>query len=318
MSPPTTFTADEIDAVRHKARTVMHHEGLSQAATAREAGTKESTFGLWLNDKYAGNVDKFTSRIQLWLTERQERQSAADKVPHGPGFVLTESANRFIEVLRFARAIPEIGVIVGGAGIGKTTAARHYAGISPNTYVVTMNPTTAGTNTALQEIAETIELVERSPARLLRSIGLKLAGRDALLIIDEAQHLRTEAIDALRSLYDTYGIGLAFMGNETVYARMEGGSRSAALAQIHSRIGERVTQPAPRADDVCELLEAWEITDPEEKLLLKAIAAKPGALRAMTKVIQLASIIAAGAGQTRALVHLRAAAARHSVTKQAA
>ena len=315
---PITFTAEEIDAIREKVRNVLKQEGLSRAAAAREAGERESTFGLWLNGKYSGDNDGFTSRIQLWLTEREESRSSAEKIPQGPGFIRTESAERFIEVLRFARIVPEIGVIVGGAGIGKTTAAEHYAAISQNTYVVTMNPTTAGTNTALQEIAETIELIERSPARLLRSIGNKLTGKNALLIIDEAQHLKSEAIDAIRTLYDRFGVGLVFMGNETVYARIEGGSRNAALAQIFSRIGERVTQPKALAADVCELLDAWEITDREEKHFLKAIAAKPGALRSMVKVIQCASIIAAGAGQPRSLNHLRAAAARHSVTRLAA
>ena len=313
---PSTYTAEEIDQVRDRARAVMQQEGMSQASAAREAGAKESTFGLWINDKYTGDNDKFTSRITLWLTERRERQNAAERLPTGPGFVMTETAELFIAILRFARAIPEIGVIVGGSGVGKTTAAKHYASIAANTFVCTMNPTTANTNNMLQEIAETIELVERSPARLLRSIGRKLADRDALLIIDEAQHLRSDAIDALRTFHDTYGIGLALLGNEALYGRIEGGGRNAALAQIFSRIGERVTRPAPLAQDVCELLDGWEISDPEEKLLLKAIAAKPGALRSMIKVIQSATIIAVGEGKPRSLKHFRAAAARHSLTRQ--
>ena len=55
------------------------------------------------------------------------------------------------------------------------------------------------------------------------------------------------------------------------------------------------------------LIDAWKVTDSDEVKLLTAIALKPGALRRMTKCLQLASMLAAGAGEARSIKHIEAA-----------
>src|SRR3546814_13135096 len=79
-----------------------------------------------------------------------------------------------------------------------------------------------------------------------------------------------------------------------------------------------VTQTRPKPDDMCALIKAWGVTNADEIRLLKAIAAKPGALRAMTKVLQLTTMLAAGAGAERNIRHIKAAWNRHTATAEAA
>lgn len=302
-----TFTADEQDEIRSAVRSIMEAENLSQAAVARDSGIAYGTFTGWLAGTYQGNNDRVAGEVQIWLTSRQEKKRAATAVPRVPGFQITASAQAFVETLTFAQVIPEISVIAGGAGIGKTSAAEHYAATNSNVWLATMDPTTSGVHPMLAEICEVMGIVEKSASKLTRAIGRKVQGAGGLIVVDEAQHLSTAALDQLRSLHDRYKVGIALIGNETVYSRLEGEGRKAGFAQLYSRVGVRVTQLKPRAEDMCALIKAWNVTDPEEVKFLKAVARKPGALRGMTKCLQLASMLAAGSGKDRNIRHLKAA-----------
>lgn len=313
-----TFTDEELNDIRGTVKAIAEGENRTITDLAKEAGIPFGTFSGFVAGTYTGKNENIAAKVEIWLASREEHKRASAQVPRAPGFITTPSAAIFLEKLRFAQVMPEICVIAGGAGLGKTMTAKRYTATNPNVWLATMDPSTATVNPMLNEIATTLGLVERSNAKLPRAIGNKLANSGGLLIVDEAQHLKTEALDMLRSLYDRHEVGLGLIGNESVYARLEGGSRKAAFAQIFSRIGERVSQARPRAEDMCALIKAWDVTDPAEIRLLKAIAAKPGALRGMTKVLQVATMLAAGAGETRDIRHIRAAYARHTVTHDAA
>jgi DNA transposition AAA+ family ATPase len=139
-----------------------------------------------------------------------------------------------------------------------------------------------------------------------------LRGKQALIIIDEAQHLSSQALDQLRSIHDLAKTGIVLSGNETVYGQLEGGSRRAQYAQLFSRVGMRMKQNTPRAKDICDIIKGWAVDDPECIRLLKAIGRKPGALRTLTKVIRLSFLLAAGDEQSLGAPHIRRAYAQLS------
>ncbi|WP_425063223.1 AAA family ATPase [Pyruvatibacter mobilis] len=303
----TTFTAAEIEDTRKRVTGIIEMESLTQADVARQAGIAYGTFTGWYRGHYKGDNDKVTGQVSIWLADRETRKRTAASITRAPDFQPTRSAKEFMDALHFAQVMPEISVVAGAAGIGKTTACHEYAAAAPNVWVATMNPTTSTCGAMQHELIHVLGVVERSAAKFARAIGAKLEGTGGLLIIDEAQHLKPEALDFLRSIYDRYNIGIALVGNETVYGRLEGNGGKAQFAQLFSRIGVRVTRSKPLASDMCKLIDAWGVTDAEEKRFLKAVAAKPGALRTMTKCLQLASMLAAGEEKERSLRHLKAA-----------
>lgn len=303
----TNFSPEDLEDIRTEVRAILDTERLSQSEAARQAGVAYSTFSAFLNNSYQGNNDKPASDIQIWLSSRKEKAQTASIVPKTPDFIVTPSATNMINSLRFAQAMPDITVIAGGAGIGKTSTANYYASKNPNCWIVTMEPSTASINTMLGQICEAIDIQERSPTKFSASIQRRVRGSGGLLIIDEAQHLSSASLDQLRSLHDLAGIGIALLGNETVYSRLEGEGRKSGFAQLFSRIGMRMTQPRSKPGDVCALLAAWGVTEKEELRYLKAIAQKPGALRVLTKVLKLASMVAAGADEERGIKHYKAA-----------
>ncbi|MGE0256962.1 MAG: AAA family ATPase [Alphaproteobacteria bacterium] len=314
-----TYSEDEQNALRASVRGIMETEGISQKGASDVSGVAYGTLNLWLNAKYEGDNDRVAAQIETWLASRKENRRTATLVPAVPGFIETRTAADFTEALRFAQVLPEISVIVGVPGVGKTMTAQHYAKKNPNVWLATMNPATAGVNNMLVELADAMRLVERSAARLPGAIRHHVVGTAGLIIVDEAQHLTGPALDMLRSVYDRCGVGIALVGNETVLARLQGcGRGNANFAQIYSRVGVRVSRAGPRVADVDALLAAWGVSGADERKFLHQLAKKPGALRGVTKCLQLASMLAAGAGEPRAMKHLAAAWSRLTTDTEAA
>lgn len=312
-----TFSDAEQAELRDRVAAILETEGLTKTALAEESGIAYGTFTGWLGSTYAGNNDSVAGKVVLWLESRVEKRQAAMRVARAPEFVRTKSAAHFMEVLRYAQVLPDITVIVGNAGIGKTTAARRYRDTNPNVILVTMHPSAGTVYPMLGAIAEAAKVQEKVMTRLFGKIGDKLGDRGALLIIDEAQHLDTRALEQLRAFYDIYGIGIAIVGNDIVLGRIQGGGKGAEFAQLFSRVGFKVTQKEPKGDDICELLKAWGITDKDQLRFLKAIAQKAGALRVMTKTLQLASIMASQESGGLQLAHIKTAYSQIDIPAQA-
>jgi DNA transposition AAA+ family ATPase len=181
-----------------------------------------------------------------------------------------------------------------------------------------MDPLISRTYAMLSELAEVMGVTEPRTIKLGSALGRRLAGSRGLVIIDEAQHLQAAALEMLRSLSDRHQVGLALVGNESVYARLQGGEKKQAhFAQLYSRVGMRVTQARSRPQDVDAILAAWGVEDAEQARTLRAIAAKPGGLRGLTKCLRLAGMLAAGDGGPPSIHHIRAAWARLSTSTAA-
>lgn len=278
---------DEIVAVMSSDRAV------TQAQLGREVGLSGSVINQWLKGSYPGDNDAVAKKIRMWLDGRRERQQANDRMPTAPGFVQTPIAQKIIGALSYAQIAGDIACICGAGGLGKTQAIAQYARVSLNVWNVTMRPSTASVVPALEEICAVLQIAEQGgAAKLARAIVRRMRATGGLLVIDEAQHLSVAALDEIRSFHDAIGIGIAFVGNEKLYASMTGGNRAANLDRLHSRIGKRLSLTRASENDAAELIKAWGITDSKCRATLFEVARKPGALRTLAKVLRLAAMYA--------------------------
>lgn len=291
----------------------LAESGLSQIKAAREAGISPAALSQWLQGKYAGNSESVAETLQMWLDTRRTRKATTATLPPAPTYLDTPTGRKILSVLSFVQLASDMGVIVGPAGTGKTTTETHYAQTHSNAWVVCMSPDCAGVVPALEEIAFALGMrdLPGGAARLRREIVARLRGTAGLLIIDEAQHLSTKALEELRTIYDRTceaaptGVGLVLCGNETVYGRLTGGKRAEHFAQLFSRIGKRLKVSSPTAGDVGAIMDHFAIADPKARSLLAGIADKPGALRGVVKTLRLASLYAGGEALSTA--HIQAA-----------
>ncbi|NII74243.1 hypothetical protein FHW84_002828 [Dyella sp. SG562] len=282
---------------------------LSQAVLSKEAGISATTFNQWLNGKYQGDNEGVEQKIRLWLEADTNRRAAGNQMPEAPTFVNTPTAARVLGTLAYAQMAGDIAVIHGLAGIGKTKAGEYYSQNSPNVWIATMDPSTAGVVTALQEICEALGLAAIGGARqMARAIGKRVKDTNGLLLIDEAQHLSVGALDVIRSIHDSTGIAIALMGNDGVFARMAGGRNAQQLDRLYSRVGKRLSLKRPTETDVITLLKAWGIEDTKCHSTLLQIAGSGGALRSLTKVLRLANMYAGAEGRAVCCEDVRAAA----------
>ena len=202
------------------------------------------------------------------------------------GFVETQSAELVISTLSYAKANGDFALIHGSPGTGKTSALRYFAGQYDHVWVATMTPSLSTVVPCLEEIAEAIGIKEPSGGarRIAQAIRARVKNSRGLLIIDEAQHCKTAALEEIRSIHDATGIGIALVGNELVYARITGGGRLSTFAQLFSRVGVRLHLDAPRKRDVELIAAKHGITDESVLEVLERAGSTPGALRIVTKV----------------------------------
>lgn len=304
----TDIVADPHDAIRAEVRQIMEAEGLSQAAIARECGIPYGTFTPFMGGTYAGDNNRISAAVTRWLETRRARSRTAAILPAAPDFIATDTAAQISDLLSYAQSAPDFAVIVGGAGIGKTTAIEQYQRTHSNVYVMTAEPTLSSPNNMLSELADVVGVSERRSAWVSRAITSRLRSSGGLVVVDEGQNLLSLALDQLRCIHDKARVGIVVVGNASILARLQGGSdRTAQFAQLYSRVGMRITQPEPRASDICAIIRAWGVEGEPETKLLKAIGRKPGALRALTKTLRLASMLAAGDEQPMTERHIRLA-----------
>ena len=304
------MSPEDMDAIRGRVRAVMTERKITQAEIARQIGMPSGTFTNWMGRTYKGRNERVADQVLSWLNslETQERTRALQ--PRAPAFVPTKTAEAIIATLEHGQYTPDLVVVTGVPGLGKTSAALWYASSHPNVWMLTAEPAMSSPNALLYALNEQlrVEPAGVSTLRMSQSLARKMVGSQGLILIDEAQHLTSPTLDQLRKFLDVVGIGIALLGNDHVYARLEGGARSAQYAQLFSRVGMRLRRPRVLKEDIEALLDAWGVQGTAERKLLHQIAHKPGALRNVNKVVRMAHLMAGGEGaEAMAEGHIRMA-----------
>jgi DNA transposition AAA+ family ATPase len=298
LTPYNDTSPVDVDAVRTSIQAALREDGLTQKQIAAEAGVAEGTFGPWLASKYQGDNERVARQCRRWLELRDDRAAQAAVMPDPPPWQETPTARKILGILARSQTTGDLVVIGCGPGAGKSATAQQYRATRPNVHLATMRPSTRGVNTCLVAVLTAMgdPAAKGTPQALADKIIGKIAGTRALLVIDEAQHLSVQAVEELRSIHDITGCGLAFVGDERLFA-IFGGSRQGEFAQLSSRIGFRLRQARPLPEDAAIIARAHGVDDARIIQVATEIAAKPGALRGLSKVLLLARQTAAVTGE---------------------
>lgn len=295
-------------AVREAITRLLDAGELTQVTLSRESGVHQARLNQWLKGVYKGNTSEIAQALRQWLEGRSHRLAAAAALPPVPGWLPTPTAERILSVLRYCHLTAGLGVVYGGAGLGKTLTCEYYAATSPNVWHLEMGRWDRSLGECLQSVADVVGLRGVTGAgRLARELIRRLRGTGGLLLIDEAQHLGLDALEGLRALRDQAAVGLVLLGNDLVFAQLTGGNRAAEFAQLYRRVGKRQKLGHPEDEDVRMLCVAWGIEEPTVKRLLLKIASQPGGLGGVTEVLRLGHLLAHGEGEPLSERHLQKA-----------
>jgi DNA transposition AAA+ family ATPase len=301
---PDGFEQMDGDALRQRVRDYAAAHAVSLKSIGTLCGVAgESTFSAWVSGKYKGDNDGVEKKVRIWLRNEDQVSRQRAILPADIKFAQTPTAVKFLTALEYAQALPDIVVISGGSGVSKTSAVEHYAETRPNVWLLTAEPLLSSHSKMMEYLREQLGIPETGRHKVSRAVAQKLRGTRGLIILDEAQHLTPKCLDQMRSVYDRAHIGLAIVGNEDVWGRIDGGGNS-KYAQVFSRVGMRVTVARPTAKDIDVLLDTAGVTGVKNRAILKTIGQMPGGLRGIVKTLRAAQTAAGGAKQELSEEHL--------------
>ncbi len=227
----------------------MDKNKISQTKIAPMIGISASALSQWRNKKYSkGNINDLEARVLEFLNledekEKKKKELSSKKYRALNGYVATsisEDVYRLIKICHF-----EKGMVIahGDAGIGKTKGAEKYYKENPtSTIYIQATPSSGTLGSILKLLARALKINEKQPKLdLILEIKERLEQANKVIIIDEAQHLKLQALEEIRTLGDpnditgTRGTGIVLIGNSEVYNKMLG-KQEAKFAQLFSRV----------------------------------------------------------------------------------
>lgn len=295
------------DRLRRRLAAVMDRHELTLAAVAKRSGLSAAALSQWRSDSYRGSNETVAGKVGRFLESLSARLDVQALTVKKPGFQQTQTAERIWAMLTQAQHAPTMVVVAGVPGIGKTETAEAYRKSGANVVIATMDPTTNSPAKVLQEIAEAMSIEIGSPVTLRNRIGERLRYSGGLLIIDESQHCNHKSLDLIRSLHDRYGVGIALMGNFGLFAGTQAPTAQHGFAQFFRRIRKRAKFTQPASVDIEIMLDAWGVTETDQRRFLTTVARKMWGLAAIGNTIHEATAMALGADEAMEVKHLKAA-----------
>ena len=234
--------------------------GLSQAAVAKQLVKSATTINQYLKGTYKGDVTAIDEAVAELVARYQIKDATSDFVP-------TASATRILEVCDMAHRLSCMNMIIGDAGLGKTTALKHYAATTKNVLLIETD-TTYSVRMLLSEICRVSGIIApRGNPSMMSAIIDRLRDSKRLLIIDEAELLNYRALETVRRIHDKTNIGIVFAGMPRLRANFRGGS-GGDYKQLYSRIHRPYSMDARLSEsDIDMMCEAALGTDAFNKPL---------------------------------------------------
>lgn len=245
------------------AREYMRQKGISQAELGRKLSISSGAVSSYLNGKYP-SPETVTEKIAE-LMDMQEQKTLAPKAPE----IVETTVTRMVkQAISYAHLRGVVSVAYGDAGVGKTTAVQQYLKENQLAIGIEILPTYASLTGVTELLADKLGSKESTDRKITRDIIGKLKGSGRVIIVDEAQHLTVRAIEHLRSISDSTGIGICFVGNESIYTKLLGKHKN-DYAQLYSRIGVRkvVTTSTNTQEDMNRIFGKYGLDEESMKML---------------------------------------------------
>lgn len=222
------------DEVRQTLNEFMSESQKSQRQISKETGLSTAVISQFLSDTYTGNNADVARTINQYLTIGKQRLNNIQTANFYEGLYNTQEV---LFACTYAHRKNDVTLVSGDAGAGKTTALKYYAENNTGVIFVTANACTTTATSILSLICEKVgRQVPGRRAALMTALIAQLADTNRLIIIDEADHLSQNALQAVRNLNDLAHVGIVLSGNDKIYRQMLTAQRGYEFDQIRTRI----------------------------------------------------------------------------------
>lgn len=197
----------------------------NQKEIAKVLDISETTMSMYINNSYKGNSKTIDQKVEKFLQQADEKKEV-DFKKIKLEFVNTSVATRVFNIAKMCQLNGEIGVCYGRSGYGKTTACKEY---TKNQFgVIWLDPNeNANKYEIIRMLSKKLNINDDYIRTALPKIVDKLNNSNYLIIVDEAENLKSNVFRTLRKIHDkcNFSFGLLFIGTERLYynlARMKG------------------------------------------------------------------------------------------------
>lgn len=223
-----------LERARQELLAFMEQSGKPQKQISKELGLSTSVISQFLSGTYTGNNDEVAKDILQYLSVSKGRLNSVQTSFFYENLQNTRSV---LFACNYAHTKNDMTLVSGDAGAGKTTALEFYAQNNTGVIMVTANSCTTSPNAILKLICNKIsKQTPGNKAAMMELIVKTLTDSNRLLIIDEADHLSLQAMQAIRNINDLAHIGIVLSGNDKIYTQMVQGRRVGEFEQIRTRI----------------------------------------------------------------------------------
>ena len=299
-----------IDQVKQLKR---DNPSLTNRDIGKQAGVSEQILSALLQSKYTGDSEKYLSKLEKWLNSRDKQSEHIDQTSKSgltePSFVALPTSQRIIQSMSLAQNLKRVALAYEGSGVGKTFAAREYQRQSPNVWVITVSAFSNSRMAVLDLLSEALGIDTRrmTIAGKSQKIVEFIDGANGLIVIDEAQYLADDTLNALRIIADGRA-GLALLGNDMVRSRMQATRSEINMRPLWSRTLRPMRIEASSKQDIDAYMRAWGFTDKELIAQVQRIVPKThGQLRTLGDAIKVGCTLAESKGEPLTFKHLDAA-----------
>ncbi|EJW4857451.1 AAA family ATPase [Salmonella enterica] len=209
----------------------------SQNDLAAKIGRSPAVINQFLQGKYKGNEEDVAARIREFVDTEQARFNARFSAP---AFVETKSTLDAQKLIDFARKYRTICVLTADSGLGKSTILREYKAQRTDTILieVTSGFTPRALMKALLTAIKPDAKKNATTADLMKDCIRELEKSKRLILVDEAELLPYQTLEALRRLYDMAETGVVLAGLPRLSDNLIG--EDGEHVQLYSRIAQHV------------------------------------------------------------------------------
>jgi DNA transposition AAA+ family ATPase len=179
--------------------------------------------------------------------------------------VETDQLRKIVNAIGMAHTEGDIALIVDDAGGGKTTAGRYYADQNPRTTIYIDVVKGMNARSLILKIAEGLgmDTLRVNQQALVQNVSAALADRNMVVILDEADYLKADALEFSRRLVNDLGqSGLVLIGLPRLTGTIQNLKND--HRQLESRIGVYLPLAGLSKKDAKKIAQAvWPDIDDE-------------------------------------------------------
>jgi len=270
-------------------REMLDNKEVSLNTLHKEAGYSVSAWSDYLQGKYTGTVKNLDAAIVKFVGNRQ---SIDNLYP-------TKAFNTIQKVCRMAYEFPDLAIIHGDAGCGKTKGGEYYVQHHNHAIYVRCNPALHA-----RELLDEILIKLKESTGGYKSLNFKISKIQMalkvkrLIILDEPEHLPVRTLDMIRAIYDDGSCGLLLMGQDVLLDKLNRSTVKENLNYFRSRVGLKYEVKRPDIKEIAAIIHSKGITVSSDLLKQIDVWIKgEGELRKLDKIIKRARDIAGWSGQ---------------------